>query len=113
MPDSKIGKDLEITPEMIEAGASALCLWEPHHRLETVACSVFSAMISASPVGARAAQVPSSAQNAGETPRELTMAKDKSRMPKAGVQYPKGDDKADLITRMRKAFAKIGVKQAA
>lgn len=37
----------------------------------------------------------------------------RSRMPKAGVQYPKGDEKADLIARMRRAFRKIRVKQVA
>jgi hypothetical protein len=36
-----------------------------------------------------------------------------SRMPKAGVQYPKGRDKADLIARMRRAFAKVRIKHDA
>lgn len=36
-----------------------------------------------------------------------------SRMPKAGVQYPEGKDKADLIARMRRAFAKVKIKQHA
>ena len=36
-----------------------------------------------------------------------------SRMPKAGVQYPKGKDKADLVARMKRAFSKVKVKQVA
>ena len=42
------------------------------------------------------------------------MSKHVSRhMPKAGVQYPKGKDKADLIASMRKAFSKTKVRQTA
>lgn len=36
-----------------------------------------------------------------------------SHMPKEGVIYPKGKDKDDLIARMRKAFSKIKLRQAA
>ena len=43
--------------------------------------------------------------SAARTPR--------SRMPKAGVDYPKGQDKADLIARMRRPFAKVKIKQPA
>jgi hypothetical protein len=32
-------------------------------------------------------------------------------MPKTGVSYPKGQAKADLVARMRKAFSKVKVRQ--
>lgn len=39
--------EVEITPEMIKAGVSALCLWETNENPETVCLSVFSAMMRA------------------------------------------------------------------
>lgn len=36
-----------------------------------------------------------------------------SRMPKAGVQYPKGKEKANLLARMKRAFSKVKFKQVA
>jgi hypothetical protein len=35
----------------------------------------------------------------------------RSRMPKGGVQYPKGKAKAALVTRMRRAFSKVKTRQ--
>lgn len=37
----------------------------------------------------------------------------RSRMPKAGVQYPKGKDRTNLVDRMRRAFSKVKIKQHA
>lgn len=34
-------------------------------------------------------------------------------LPKEGVVYPKGQDKADLITRLRRAFSKTKLRQSA
>jgi hypothetical protein len=34
-------------------------------------------------------------------------------MPKAGVQYPKDQDKADLSARVRRAFKKVKLRQPA
>jgi hypothetical protein len=39
--------DVEITPAMIEAGADALCLWEPDDSPSLVVQSVFAAMLTA------------------------------------------------------------------
>lgn len=36
-----------------------------------------------------------------------------SRMPKNGVQYPKGKAKTTLASRMRRAFHKVKIKQLA
>lgn len=44
---------------------------------------------------------------------DLNWGEFNSRMPKHGVVYPEGQEKADLITRMRKAFRKAKVNQAA
>ncbi len=41
--------EVEITPEMVEAGIGALCLWEEGEDLELVCRSVFEAMTRAAP----------------------------------------------------------------
>lgn len=41
--------EIEITAEMIAAGADALSLWDPADRAATVVSSVFSAMARAAP----------------------------------------------------------------
>ena len=48
--------------------------------------------------------------------KTATAARDagkRSRMPKAGVSYPKGQDKANLADSIRKAFSKVKVRQVA
>lgn len=45
--------------------------------------------------------------------RELDWSEHTSTLPKEGVVNPKGQDKADLIARLRKAFSKTKLRQTA
>lgn len=51
MSDSE--REIEITPEMIEAGAEALTLWDDGAESSLIVRSVFSAMLAVSPRRAR------------------------------------------------------------
>lgn len=45
--------------------------------------------------------------------KALDWSEHSSTLPKEGVVYPKGQDKADLITRLRKIFRKAKLRQTA
>jgi hypothetical protein len=45
--------------------------------------------------------------------RKLDFSKFPDARPREGVVYPKAQDKADLIARMRKALSKAKVRQTA
>jgi hypothetical protein len=43
--------------------------------------------------------------------RELDWSKFPDARPREGVVYPKGQDKTDLVARMRKALTKVKIRQ--
>lgn len=45
--------------------------------------------------------------------KTLNWSEHTSTLPKEGVVYPKGQDRADLVARMRKAFRKTKLRQPA
>jgi hypothetical protein len=48
-----------------------------------------------------------------EAAKALDWSERTSSLPKEGVTYPKGQDRAELIVRMRKAFQKVKAGQTA
>jgi hypothetical protein len=53
------------------------------------------------------------AENNISKAKALNWSEHTSALPKEGVVYPKGQDKADLIARLRKAFGKVKLRQTA
>lgn len=45
--------------------------------------------------------------------KKLDWSEHTSTLPKEGAVYPKGQDRADLVARLRKAFEKAGLRQTA